>query len=194
MSLSISERRKNDPVHIWGVCGLCVRSHRNGNVGGCMKESTLQCHVADYLRLRYPNVLFHSDYGSGIKLTPGQSRIQYRQNGGRRGWPDMFIAEGRGYFVKRGDEPPMFGNFICTAGETDLYICNGLFIELKRDGERILKKKDFTYASEHIKEQARVLNELRERGYAAHFAVGFDQAKQIIDEYLGGPVTGKVEF
>ena len=58
-----------------------------------MKESTLQCHVADYLRLQYPRVLFHSDYGSGIKLTPGQARVQYRQNGGRRAWSDMFIAE-----------------------------------------------------------------------------------------------------
>ena len=54
-----------------------------------MKESTLQCHVADYLRLQYPNVLFHSDFGSGLKLTPGQARIQYRQNGGRRAWPDV---------------------------------------------------------------------------------------------------------
>ena len=159
-----------------------------------MKESTLQCHVADYLRLQYPHVLFHSDYGSGIRLTPGQARIQSRQNGGRRAWPDLFIAEGRGYFVTRGDKPPAFGNFVCTVGETDLYICNGLFIELKRDGERILKKKDLTYASEHIKEQAEMLNELQERGYAAFFAVGFDQAKQIIDGYLGGPATEKVEF
>ena len=94
----------------------------------------------------------------------------------------------------RGDKPPAFGNFVCTVGETDLYICNGLFIELKRDGERIRKKKDLTYASEHIKEQAEMLNELRERGYAAFFAVGFDQAKQIIDEYLGGPKEEVVEF
>lgn len=159
-----------------------------------MKESTLQCHVADYLRLRYPNVLFHSDYGSGAFLKGSQQRTQARQNGYRKGWPDLFIAEGRGYFVTRGDKPPAFGNFICTVGETDLYICNGLFIELKRDGERILKKKDLTYASEHIKEQAEMLNELLKRGYAARFAVGFDQAKQIIDEYLGGPKEEVVEF
>lgn len=60
-----------------------------------MKESTLQCHVADYLRLQYPHVLFHSDFGAGLKLTPGQAAKQKRQNGGRRAWPDLFIAEPR---------------------------------------------------------------------------------------------------
>ncbi len=57
-----------------------------------MTESDLQSQVADYLRLQYPDVMFHSDFGSGIKLTPGQAAKQKRQNGGRRAWPDMFIA------------------------------------------------------------------------------------------------------
>ena len=49
-------------------------------------------------------------------------------------------------------------------------------------------------ADQHIREQHALLVELEKRGYAARFAVGFDQAKQIIDEYLGGPATEKVEF
>jgi hypothetical protein len=129
-----------------------------------MKESDLQVQVADYLRLRYPDVLFHSDFGSGIKLTKGQAIKQKRQNGGRRGWPDMFIAEPRA--TKRGNRV-------------------GLFIELKKDGAR-LWKKDGTPASDHIEEQARVLSELQMRGYEAKFAVGFEETKQIIDDYLGG--------
>ena len=60
-----------------------------------MKESDLQAQVADYLRLQYPDVLFHSDFGSGVRLTPSQAVKQKRQNGGRRAWPDMFIAEVR---------------------------------------------------------------------------------------------------
>lgn len=56
-------------------------------------ETNLQIQVADYLRLQYPDVMFHSDFGSGIKLTIGQAAKQKRQNGGRRAWPDMFIAE-----------------------------------------------------------------------------------------------------
>lgn len=121
-------------------------------------EADLQVKVADYLRLQYPNVIFHSDYGSGIKLTMAQAVRQKRQNGGRRAWPDMQLAEPRGGF-------------------------NGLFIELKKEGTR-LRKKNGDYASEHIKEQAELLEKLRERGFAAEFACGFDEAKTIIDRYL----------
>ena len=109
--------------------------------------------------------MFHSDYGAGVKLTARQGAVQKRQNGGRRAWPDMFIAEpnmlpdGRGSF--------------------------GLFIELKREGTR-LKKKDGKWASPHIEEQADVLDRLTFRGYRAEFACGFEEAKKLIDNYLGG--------
>ena len=129
-----------------------------------MKESTLQCHVADYLRLQYPHVLFHSDYGSGIKLTPGQAAKQKRQNGGRRAWPDMFLA--------------------CVRTIGGRYY-HGLFLELKRPDVKIYKKNGELVTNEHIREQAALLEELRQRGYKAEFACGFDEAKKIIDEYLG---------
>lgn len=128
-----------------------------------MKESDLQVMVADYLRLQYPTVLFHSDFGSGIKLTMGQAAKQKRQNGGRRAWPDMFIA----------NQP----------GKLNKYY--GLFIELKKEGTR-LKKKNGEWATPHIAEQAEVLSRLANGGYIAEFACGFDQAKEIIDGYLGG--------
>lgn len=127
-------------------------------------EAILQQQVADYLRLQYPDVLFHSDFGSGIKLTMGQAIKQKRQNGGRRAWPDMFIAE----------PIPAVGKPVCC----------GLFIELKKEGTRI-KKKNGDWASEHIAEQAEVLDRLEFRGYKAVFAVGFEQAKEVIDSYLG---------
>lgn len=132
-----------------------------------MKESDLQVQVADYLRLRYKDVQFHSDYGSGLKLTQGQAMKQKRQNGGRRGWPDLFIAE------------PKNG-------------LHGLFIELKKAGTR-LKKKDGTWASDHLAEQNEMLNKLQAKGYAAYFARGYNEVKDIIDEYLGG-TNGEVEF
>lgn len=130
-----------------------------------MTEADLQVAVARYLTIRYPNVMFHSDFGSGIKMTKGQAIKQKRQNGGRRGWPDMFIAESN--------------------METDGRGSFGLFIELKREGTR-LKKKDGTWATEHIKEQAEVLEQLRLRGYACAFCVGFDEAVDTIDKYLTG--------
>lgn len=127
-----------------------------------MTESQIQEMVADYLRLHLPDLLFHSDFGSGVKLTMGQAVRQKRLNGGRRAWPDLFIAQPIG------------------AG------CNakhGLFIELKKDGTR-LKKKNGEWASDHIAEQAKVLSELRAYGYEAQFAVGYDEAVAIIENYL----------
>lgn len=135
-----------------------------------MKESDLQEQIATYLKFCYPDVLFHSDFGSGIKLTMGQAIRQKKQNGGRRAWPDMVIAE------------PVNQNM---SGTPTIGInCYGLFLELKREKTR-LKKKNGEWASEHIAEQAEVLEKLRERGYKAEFAVGFDEAKQILDDYLG---------
>jgi hypothetical protein len=141
-----------------------------------MKESDLQVQVADYLRLRHPDVLFHSDFGSGIKLTPGQAVKQKRQNGGRRAWPDLFIAEPKTETAIH----PGFG----FGGGAKNAIYHGLFIELKKEGARI-RKKNGEWASEHIAEQAEVLLELRNKGYQADFAVGFNEAIKLIDEYLG---------
>ena len=136
-----------------------------------MKEEVLQQQVADYLRLQYPDVIFHSDFGSGTKLTMGQAVRQKRLNGGKRAWPDMFIAE------------PIEVDH----GEPSWRRYAGLFIELKKDGTRIVKtRKPDEWASDHIAEQAGLLRRLRSKGYVAEFAVGFDEAKQIIDDYLGG--------
>lgn len=125
-----------------------------------MSEAELQKQVAIYLRMQYPDVIFHSDFGSGVKLSPWQARMQKMQNGGRRAWPDMMIAE-------------PIGNY------------HGLFIELKREGSR-LKKQNGEWASSHIAEQNIMLNELSNKGYKAEFAIGFEQALDLIDDYLGG--------
>lgn len=127
-----------------------------------MNEAELQKQVAIYIRMQYPDVIFHSDFGSGAKLSPWQARMQKMQNGGRRAWPDMMIAE-------------PIGNY------------HGLFIELKREGAR-LKKQNGEWASSHIAEQNIMLNELSNKGYKAEFAIGFEQALDLIDDYLGGKI------
>lgn len=134
-------------------------------------EAEMQAWIADYLRLQYPKVLFHSDFGSGIKLTPGQAAKQKRQNGGRRAWPDMFIAQPK---ISRTKDNQIFG--------IEYY---GMFLELKKEGTRLMKK-DGTWASEHVAEQAEMLSKLQQNGYYAKFAVGFDEAKELIDRYLKG--------
>lgn len=156
-----------------------------------MTESDLQTQVADYLRLQYPDVLFHSDFGSGTKLTPGQAMKQKRQNGGRRAWPDLTIAE-PGYIYLTWAE--LEDNTLVSIKQHSgsgggvngvSFDFNGLYLELKKEGTR-LKKKNGDWATEHIAEQSKILGQLRDRGYCAEFAVGFEEAKKIIDEYLGG--------
>ena len=137
-----------------------------------MTELELQAQVADYIRLQYPSVIFHSDFGSGIKLTMGQAIKQKRLNGGRRSWPDMFIAE------------TIISKIVHNDGSYDAY--SGLFVELKREGTRIFKKDGKLVADEHIREQFDMLHDLRARGYAAEFACGFDEAKKLIDDYMRG--------
>lgn len=167
-----------------------------------IKESVLQMQVADFLRLQYPDVMFHSDYGSGVKLTAAQASIQKRQNGGRRAWPDMFIAEPRKWgrtmdlppFIRKGGRSESLFDGVSHTGLK--YRSNGLFLELKKDGEKLypgpraknrFKSKDGKeYKTEHLMEQADCLYDLRGRSYCAEFAIGFDEAKKIITAYLGG--------
>jgi len=137
-----------------------------------MSEAILHEQVADYLRLQYPDVMFHSDYGSGIKLTIGQAVKQKRLNGGRRSWPDIFIARKKIMRDYSWNGMPR-GSVYC-----------GLFIELKKEGERLYRKSG-EFATEHIKDQWGVLNKLKGERYCAEFAVGFGAAKELIDGYLG---------
>ena len=139
-----------------------------------MTELELQAQVADYIRLQYPDVIFHSDFGSGIKLTMGQAIKQKRLNGGRRAWPDMFIAEPKKVVISKGEHTRLVAGY------------HGLFIELKREGVRIFKQDGKLVADEHIREQFDMLADLRHRGYAAEFACGFDEAKKLIDDYMKG--------
>ena len=112
--------------------------------------------LATYLRLQYPNVLFHFDL-TGVnmsKAAAGKNKaIQHS-----RGWPDLFIAKPIGRY-------------------------HGLFLEIKPEGTRLLNKNN-QIATNHIKEQWAMLQRLEGLQYLARFAVGFDEAKSIIDEYM----------
>ena len=144
-----------------------------------MTELELQAQVADYIRLQYPTVIFHSDFGSGIKLTMGQAIKQKRLNGGRRAWPDMFIAEPMARKIDLSKDSPF-------DKATKLVMYAGLFIELKREGTRIFKQDGKLVADEHIREQFDMLADLRQRGYAAEFGIGFEATKKLIDDYMKG--------
>lgn len=119
--------------------------------------------------LAYPCVLFRTDFAAGMKMTIGQAARHRRLQSGRA-WPDLFIAQPA--FNRAAKEPD------------DTVFFHGLFIELK--ATNIYKKDGSLRANPHVAEQAAMLERLRKLGYEARFAVGFDQAKQIIDDYLHG--------
>jgi hypothetical protein len=112
--------------------------------------------IALYLRLQYPNVLFHFDL-AGLNLSMAQAGMTKAIQGGR-GWPDLFIAQ------------PSKGR-------------SGLFIEVKAEGTRIWKVKGGA-STDHIEEQIRCLSNLEAIGYEADFGIGFDDCKKMIDDYL----------
>lgn len=121
-------------------------------------ESTLHEMVCDYLRLRYPYVIFLTDSAAGMKLTMGQAIKRKRLNSSRA-LPDIFIAH-------------------------PVSVYHGLWLELKREGTVIYKKDGSLRSDEHLREQAIMMNKLELLGYEAQFAVGFEQARIAIDDYF----------
>jgi len=121
------------------------------------KEESIQIAVSTYLKMAYPKVIFTAE-SSGVRLTMGQAMKAKKQRS-QRGLPDLMILEPNGKYA-------------------------GLMIELKRDGQSPWKKKGGLKAGEHLEEQLHALQQLTIRGYYARFAVGFNQAKDIIDSYM----------
>src|SRR3954451_8639266 len=129
-----------------------------------MREDDLYGQIAEYIRVKYPRVPYHFDL-SGVWTPSHKARNLYgRVN--QKAWPDLFIGKAQSF--TRDNPAPDY---------------HGLFLDLKREGTR-LKKKDGTWASLHIAEQATMLDLLAEQGYVAQFAVGYDQAVALIDSYL----------
>jgi hypothetical protein len=129
-----------------------------------MSEKTTHRAICDYLRLQYPKVLFNSDLSGSMRLTIGQARA-FKNLRSNKGFPDLFIMESRNGF-------------------------HGLFIEIKKEDTEIYCKRKTdvdgrpAMADDHVREQAEVIRILESKGYKACFAVGFSEAKQIIDTYL----------
>ena len=146
------------------------------------KEELLHLRICDYLRNNYPDVLFRTDFSSGMKMTPGQA-AKHKKFQKSRAWPDLFIAK---------PEKDVFRDSF--SGEKYYKFYGGLFLELKAEGTKLYKKNGEMVANKHYREQAEMLKKLRSNRYAADFAVGYDQAIQIITDYLGEPKQKEVEF
>ena len=125
-----------------------------------MREHDIYKMIADYLRYQYPTVIYRFDLAADLKLTMGQAS-KHKRLQRYRGYPDLFIAEPKGKY-------------------------GGLFLEIKKDGVRIFKQDGTLVSDEHIREQFDMLADLRQRGYAAEFGIGFEGTKKLIDDYMKG--------
>ena len=119
------------------------------------REYVLYRELAAYLRLCYPRVSYHFDQ-AGLNLSKAQ-RGQLKAIQHSKGFPDLMIINPNGGI---------------------------LFLELKAEGNSPFKKDGSLISDDHVIEQANWLAYLRNAGYEASFAVGFDQARKYIDDFL----------
>lgn len=120
-------------------------------------EKELHSQVCQYLKIQYPKILFNSDMAGAMKLTIGQA-VQISKLRSNKGFPDIAIYEPRGEY-------------------------NGMFLELKKEGETLFKMNG-DYKDDHIRDQHCCIVLLASKGYYSTIAIGWDEAKLKIDHYL----------
>lgn len=122
-----------------------------------MSEAHEHQMLCTYIKVNYPLVIFTTDL-SGVRVSMGTAR-KLPSLRSSNGIPDLLIFEARGG-------------------------CHGLLIEMKASGKSTIKKDGTFRQDEHLLEQNEVLNQLRKKGYCAEFAIGFEQGKKLVDDYM----------
>lgn len=123
------------------------------------REYHIQKQVCQYLSLQYPDVIFLSDTVASVKLTAPQSIRNKSIQKDNFQIPDLIVLEPKGKY-------------------------HGLLIELKVKRINYKNQPDKLMKNDHIQGQLESINKLMSKGYFASFAVGFDEAKKIIDDYM----------
>lgn len=139
---------------LFTIFALCMKKQKQI----IQKESNLHLIVTNYLRVRYPDIIFRTDFAAGMKLTIGQA-MKHKRMQSSDAYPDIFIAEPRGNY-------------------------HGFFIELKRTPSAVHKKDGNIRMIEHIQKQYAMLERLKNKGYKAEFGLGYKHTIHMIDEYL----------
>lgn len=153
------------------------------------KEEIIHKAICERIKLQYPNLLFNTDL-SGINLTQGQAR-KVKKLRSNKGWPDIFIAEPRGWFNVDVDE---------NHKNVRAFLFAGLYLEVKhetpwrKDGtlkkqlvyeyKTIAGKKVAVNSYNHLQMQYDFHKELAKKGYYAVFVWSVDMAMDVIKEYM----------
>lgn len=140
-----------------------------------LSEKNLSLDVANYLKLK--KLIYRFDLAADLVLTQGQKAKHKRLQMAYRGYPDLFICEPVGVY-------------------------NGLYIELKKDKSEVFLKDGITYKKatkkvknakgaivevyDHIQEQLKMQQRLRDKGYCVVFGFGLSDTINKIENYLKG--------
>lgn len=133
------------------------RSKRKPTRRAGRPEAILQQQVCSYIKARYPNIVFHSD-SSGMRVTMFQARYLATTRSDHAHL-DIFIAAKRGGY-------------------------SGLYIELKAENNSPFKKDGSLKKNDHIHSQHSTMLTLMKEDYFCSFAVGYEQAVTIIENYM----------
>ena len=123
--------------------------------------------IATYLKLQFPKVIYRFDM-AGNNLSVAQAgknkAIQCC-----KGYPDLMICKPR---------------FTVDNSGCVVIQYSGAYLEIKKEGTKLFKKDGKTFVSEHVEEQAEMIEKLKEAGYYASFAIGLDDCLRQINDYL----------
>ena len=126
-----------------------------------MNEEKEQIQLCDYIRNKYPDVIFSSDQ-SGIRVGQGLAN-KLKKLHSENGIPDLTIYEPRGGYF-------------------------GLCIELKATGNSPFRQSGMLKNNEHLRKQWKILMRLELKGYMAGFCEGYQKAVELVDWYMNLPI------
>ena len=129
-------------------------------------ESDLQTKICIWLKKTYPGILFISDFAAGMQLSP-------------------FLA---GLRSLHACDAKMVDLIILMPSKADLiYNYHALCLELKTGADKVFMQDGLTLLkNDHILAQYETIKQLRSLNYAACFACGEVQIKQLIVDYMNG--------
>lgn len=117
-------------------------------------EDRLQIAVVEYIRLRYPKAIIVSTYHNGARQKSFKVRARAKKMGVVRAIPDLLIFHA------------------------------GKFLALELKAKNIWKKDGNLISNNHVVEQYEQIKSFRSNFFNAEFAVGFEEAKNIIDRCI----------
>lgn len=134
-------------------------------------EEEISVQITQWIRKHYPDLIFFFDMSGSYMPFP----VRYRMNRMRCGW------DGKDKYGKDQVYAHKIPDLIILEPKKGYH---AMLLEIKSEGKTPYKKDGTPKKNEHTEKQAIMLERLRQKNYAAFFAVGFADAVTTITAYL----------